>query len=467
MEKLHIIHTNDLHSHFENFPLIARFIKQQRRLDLKKQQQTFLFDIGDASDRVHPLTEATMAQANIDWMNQQQYDAVTIGNSEGLYYDHEILEHMYDRAHFPVIVGNLYESQGGLPPFAHTYKIFYTNAGTKLGVLGLTAPYLLTYPLLNWNIQLVQDVLPTLISKLRPQVDVLILLSHLGINTDRYLCQKYPQIDIIIGGHTHHLLPTGTVIGKTLVTAAQKYGNYIGNIYLTLENHKLQTQKAHVVSIRSLTHLKTDKKRGFEYQRKGEELLNRQLVAETPYQLEAGLVGAHPAINLALKALEYATNTKAAMLNSGLFLCDLPAGIVTQNDIHQQLPHAIHLMKTTLPGRELWRFMMEINKNRNFLRHFPQKGMGFRGKIFGEIFLDGLAINENTRQVFYHGQELDPIKNYEIALLDHYLFIPFFPTLQIVGENQLLYPDFLRTVFARYLAKQFPLKVGVKNARHQ
>ena len=114
MEKLHIIHTNDLHSHFENFPLIARFINQQRQLDLQKQQQTFLFDIGDASDRVHPLTEATMAQANIDWMNQQQYDAVTIGNSEGLYYDHQILEHMYDQANFPVIVGNLYESQGKL-----------------------------------------------------------------------------------------------------------------------------------------------------------------------------------------------------------------------------------------------------------------------------------------------------------------------------------------------------------------
>lgn len=466
MEKLHIIHTNDLHSHFENFPLIARFINQQRQLDLQKQQQTFLFDIGDASDRVHPLTEATMAQANIDWMNQQQYDAVTIGNSEGLYYDHQILENMYDRANFPVIVGNLYESQGKLPAFAQTYKILQTNAGTKLGILGLTAPYLLTYPLLNWDIRLVQDVLPALIAKVRPQVDVLILLSHLGINTDRYLCQKYPQLDIIIGGHSHHLLPIGTIIGKTLVTAAQKYGNYIGNIYLTLENHQLQTRTAQTVATKSLPHLKTDKKSELEYQRKGEELLKKQLVAKIPYSLEASPAGEHPAINLALKALKQVTNTKAAMLNSGLFLSDLPAGIITQNDIHQQLPHAIHLMKTTLSGRELWRFLMEVNKNRNFLRHFSQKGMGFRGKIFGEIILDGVAINENTRQVFYQGQELDPVKKYEIALLDHYLFIPFFPTLQIVGENQLLYPDFLRTVFARYLAQKFPLKVGAKNARH-
>ena len=121
----------------------------------------------------------------------------------------------------------------------------------------------------NWDIRLVQDVLPALIAKVRPQVDVLILLSHLGINTDRYLCQKYPQLDIIIGGHSHHLLPTGTIIGKTLVTAAQKYGNYIGNIYLTLENHQLQTRTAQTVATKSLPHLKNDKKSELEYQRKG------------------------------------------------------------------------------------------------------------------------------------------------------------------------------------------------------
>ncbi|MCO6543604.1 MAG: bifunctional metallophosphatase/5'-nucleotidase [Lactobacillus sp.] len=463
MEQLHIIHTNDLHSHFENFPRIARYIKQQRLLDQQQQRQTFLFDIGDASDRVHPLTEATMAQANIEWMNQQHYDAATIGNSEGLYYNHSILEHMYDHANFPIILDNLYEKNGNLPAFVQQSKIFTTKVGTKIGLLGLTAPYMLTYPLLDWNIKLVQDVLPALIKKLRPQVDILILLSHLGINTDRYLCQKYPQLDLIIGGHSHHLLPKGELHATTLVTAAQKYGHYIGNIYLTVNNHQVQSTTAHTIETTTIPEQVKDKQIIANYQNQGENLLKSRLVAHLPYQLDASSTGAHPAINTALKAIEWATNTPAAMLSTGLFLTDLTAGVITENDLHQQLPHAIHLMKTTLSGREFWRLMMEVTKNRNFLRNFPQKGMGFRGKIFGDLVLDGVAVNEATRQVFYQGQELIPDKEYSIALLDHYLFIPFFPTLQIVGDNQLIYPDFLRTTFAKYLALKYPLKAGEKN----
>ena len=101
---------------------------------------------------------------------------------------------------------------------------------------------------------------------------------------------------------------------------------------------------------------------------------------------------------------------------------------------------------------------MEVEKNRGFLRNFHQKGMGFRGKIFGDIYFDGIQVQPGTRQVFYQHQELIPEKTYEIALLDHYLFIPFFPTLQIVGDNQIIYPDFLRTVVAKYLARKYPLK---------
>ncbi|KRL65567.1 metallophosphoesterase [Companilactobacillus versmoldensis] len=79
METIKIVHTNDLHSHFENYPKLARFIKKSRKQS--DADNFYLFDIGDAMDRAHPLTEATNGQANITWMNQQKYDAATIGNN--------------------------------------------------------------------------------------------------------------------------------------------------------------------------------------------------------------------------------------------------------------------------------------------------------------------------------------------------------------------------------------------------
>jgi 5''-nucleotidase/2'',3''-cyclic phosphodiesterase and related esterases len=109
MEKIQIVHTNDFHSHFENFPRISRFIKNARQTSTA--DDFYLFDIGDAMDRAAPLSEATNGQANIELMDQLNYDAATIGNNEGLGNSHEQLEHLYDHANFPVILGNLYEEK--------------------------------------------------------------------------------------------------------------------------------------------------------------------------------------------------------------------------------------------------------------------------------------------------------------------------------------------------------------------
>lgn len=43
----------------------------------------------------------------------------------------------------------------------------------------------------------------------------------------------------------------------------------------------------------------------------------------------------------------------------------------------------MHLLNVTLGGNDLIRLVLEIEKNRNFLRNYPMKGMGFRGKILG------------------------------------------------------------------------------------
>ena len=51
------------------------------------------------------------------------------------------------------------------------------------------------------------------------------------------------------------------------------------------------------------------------------------------------------------------------------------------------MPHAMHLINVQLRGIDLWRLVMEMEKNRRFLRRYPLKGMGFRGKIFGRNYL--------------------------------------------------------------------------------
>jgi len=61
-----------------------------------------------------------------------------------------------------------------------------------------------------------------------------------------------------------------------------------------------------------------------------------------------------------------------------------------------------------------------------------------------------------THRLLVNGRPVDPARTYQIALLDHHLFIPFFPTLNISGKTTILADQLLRTVVGNYLATQYP-----------
>ncbi|QCZ48030.1 putative metallophosphoesterase yunD [Levilactobacillus brevis] len=459
MERITILHTNDLHSHFENWPRIRRYLKTTRQQVMADGATVYTFDLGDHVDRVHPVSEATNGQQNIQLMNQIGYDGVTIGNNEGLGFVRAQLDHLYDHANFPVILGNLRTPDTHeLPDWAIDHRLLTTAAGTRLLVLGLTAPYHLTYPLAGWQILDVQPTLAALLQRYTGQFDVCVLLSHLGLDVDRLLAKRFPQVTVIIGSHTHHLLPHGEHDHQSLLAAAGKFGRYIGKIELSITpDHQVKSAVASVTETATLPVVDGDIAEITGLQDLGESILSEQRVANLPTAMEADPTGQPRLVREGLHAIAEYAGTQAAILNAGLFLQDLPSGVVNQNQLHQLLPHNMHVMTVTLSGYDLWRLVQEFELARLFLRRFPQKGMGFRGKIFGELNYLGLAYDAVTHQVTWRGEPLSPTRQYHIAMVDHYLFIPFFPTISIVGKNQILYDDLLREVFAQYLARHYPL----------
>lgn len=459
MERITILHTNDLHSHFENWPRIRRYLKTTRQQVMADGATVYTFDLGDHVDRVHPVSEATNGQQNIQLMNQIGYDGVTIGNNEGLGFVRAQLDHLYDHANFPVILGNLrIPDTHELPDWAIDHRLLTTAAGTRLLVLGLTAPYHLTYPLAGWQILDVQPTLAALLHRFAGQFDVCVLLSHLGLDVDRLLAKRFPQVTVIIGSHTHHLLPHGEHDHQSLLAAAGKFGRYIGKIELSITpDHQVKSAVASVTETATLPVADGDTAEITSLQDLGESILSEQRVANLPTAMEADPTGQPRLVREGLHAIAEYAGTQAAILNAGLFLQDLPSGVVNQNQLHQLLPHNMHVMTVTLSGYDLWRLVQEFELARLFLRRFPQKGMGFRGKIFGELNYLGLAYDAVTHQVTWRGEPLSPTSQYRIAMVDHYLFIPFFPTISIVGKNQILYDDLLREVFAQYLARHYPL----------
>ncbi|MCI5143642.1 MAG: bifunctional metallophosphatase/5'-nucleotidase, partial [Candidatus Electrothrix sp. ATG1] len=47
------------------------------------------------------------------------------------------------------------------------------------------------------------DIAEQKVAELRPEVDILIALTHLNMEDDIRLANKFPEIDLILGGHEH------------------------------------------------------------------------------------------------------------------------------------------------------------------------------------------------------------------------------------------------------------------------
>ena len=111
----------------------------------------------------------------------------------------------------------------------------------------------------------------------------------------------------------------------------------------------------------------------------------------------------------------------------------------------------------TFNGQDLLNLIEEILDQEDDLRNRLISGMGFRGKIFGEFVFKGLTFNVETQEWLTDDGPIESQRTYRIAAVDHYWFLPFFPTIADYGAPELLFPDFIRHSVADYLRKRYPL----------
>lgn len=451
-ETIHLLHTNDIHSHFENWPKIRRWINKEIKKYENDKEDYLLVDLGDFMDRYHPLTDATDGLANIEIMNQIPYDYATIGNNEGITNSKHQLNELYQDANFQVVLANLLDKDTmSIPSWARNYQIKQTENGTKIGIIGLTAPIEMSYGAFGWKVLQPIDVLTDVLNEIKSKVDVIVLLSHLGFPDDQVIAQKFPEIDSIIESHTHHLFKEGRIENDVLLAAAGKFGLYIGEIELELVDKKIVSKTAKTIEIASLKEQTIDIVEIANYQIEGETLLNNQIVGILPQRFEKKT----SLMRLTLEAMKDYANVDAAILNTGIILTDLEKGQVTKNDLHECLPHPMNLIKVRLKGRDVKRLVYEIERSRGFLFKFKIVGMKFRGKFFGEMCYDGLTYCKKTNEVRWHNQVINDEQDYELVTVDHLSFLPFFPTIEIAGEITLLSSEFLRTILGTYIEKKF------------
>ncbi|MBK3496157.1 bifunctional metallophosphatase/5'-nucleotidase [Viridibacillus sp. YIM B01967] len=446
-ETIHFYHTNDVHSHFEHWPRIHKFLVTRKEWHIEAGDSCFVFDIGDYMDRSNVYSEATLGKGNVKLLNDAKYDAVTIGNNEGITLSNEDLNTLYNEANFDVILANLRNNDGSMPTWAELYHIYTTKAGTKVGVIAATAPFTLFYKQLDWEVMEPIKTLQKQVVELRDKVDVLVCMSHLGLSEDTLLAELCPEIDVIFGSHTHHILHEGKIVNDVLLTGGGKFGFFVGHTEIQFDTDALKvvTKKTMLHRSIELAPVEGEVELVASLERQGHELLDIPVFYSDRYYNKEWYH--HSNISrLFAKALLQFAKADCALFNAGIFLTGLPKGRVTANDIHSMLPHPINACVIELTGEQLREVYFDA-QNGDWPRR-ELKGLGFRGVVFGKMLNYRFEMDDRG-QLVIEGKVADLKKSYKLVTLDMYTFGYFFPNFKNTPKTYLL-PQFLRDILIQY-----------------
>ncbi|MBN9655484.1 bifunctional metallophosphatase/5'-nucleotidase [Halobacillus sp. GSS1] len=457
-EKLYFYYTSDLHSHFENWPQIVGYFNEQKRKHEEKGEECWLFDNGDHVDRFHPIAEGLMGKGNVELLNDAGYDVATIGNNEGITLASEDLHSLYDHANFRVVCANLDCKSSSSPAWLKPYHILESKYGTKIGVLGLTAPFQAFYRQLGWDVLSPFEILDGIIEELRNQTDIIILLSHLGINEDEEIARRYSDIDIIIGGHTHHLFKNGEYIEGALLTAAGKHGTHLGEVSVewNIDTRHLEKKEAYAIPTEQLKKDDGVTKKVKEIRSKAVHELGTPVVyLREP--LHIAWFQDTPLMNRLTEQLRLWTSADIAMLNAGVLLDHLSAGEITYEDIHRICPHPMNPCLVELKGDELLEVIRAAHTKE--LTEIRLKGFGFRGEVIGKMVFAGIDIEigidddggEHVKRVTFEGEPIDYERTYQFATADTFTFGRFFPEIAYAKSKKYFMPELLRDLLSEAL----------------
>mgnify|MGYP005842906959 CR=1 FL=1 len=174
----------------------------------------------------------------IETMNDIGYDVCTLGNHELDYRGHYTRDSLR-LARFPRLGANVDVSTANFDQPA-PYVMFETDNGYTMAILGLCSINADPGGIVLRNpADTVHDYL-----HLRAEHDLFIVLSHLGVRTDRGLAGQFGEIDVIVGGHSHTLLETAEVVNGVLIAQAGGHPHpiepdrpkYLGVVRIVMEN---------------------------------------------------------------------------------------------------------------------------------------------------------------------------------------------------------------------------------------
>jgi 2',3'-cyclic-nucleotide 2'-phosphodiesterase (5'-nucleotidase family) len=245
-----IFHANDIHGKIDNFAKVAWIIDQER----KKNPNVFYFIAGD-NFTGNPIIDQydPPGEPMLQLLNRLQLDLLCPGNHE-FDFGRDNLQKFAARALFALVSANIQAAPGAFPQLK-PYVILETKNRIKLAVFGLiqiekesglpsTHPDKVVGLTFSDPLEKAREF-----KKLKDGNQILIALTHIGYDDDLLLAGQMPELDVIIGGHSHTRVQPAETVNGVLIAQAGSDNKFLGRVELLVQDGRVIEKKGELIDL--------------------------------------------------------------------------------------------------------------------------------------------------------------------------------------------------------------------------
>jgi 2',3'-cyclic-nucleotide 2'-phosphodiesterase (5'-nucleotidase family) len=238
------VHVNDLHSGYiptpdgNPFARLAGYLQQVRA----ENPYTLFTDGGDDHEKGCLAEQTSKGESTVQATRLLGFDARVLGNHDFAWSLEEALKH--SRSATGIVEASNITYIGDDPKGFGAVEYAEKDVGcVRVGFFGLVSgpwddqdtPYDGDfYPELPTRFDY-EAIATRIVQQHRADVDLMVLVSHLGNDMDRTLAAAVPGIDVILGGHSHTTLAEPGIVGDTWIVQSGSGGNFVTRLDVTVD----------------------------------------------------------------------------------------------------------------------------------------------------------------------------------------------------------------------------------------
>ncbi len=430
--RLTILHTNDTHGHLlpysypdtydpnsdlgklefrHNIGGAARRATLVKRIRAQKTHQTLLIDAGDICDGT-PFSTEYHGDADVAAMNAIGYDLACPGNHE---YNNKLAQvhKLISEAKFPYVSANTTEA--GKP--LYTPYVIKNIGGAKVAFFGLLTYSAHTYPAAKEGLAMEPpiEVAKRVVPVLRKQADLVVAVTHDGVDEDQQMAREVPGIDVIVGGHSHTLLAQPLFIPShgsgnphsvngTIIVQDFQWAGTLGRLDLLLYRDEqgrwsVERYLGHLIPVTSsVPEDPAVAKVVAGYWQPIAAKYGKVVGTATDDFSEKGVDYAE--YNLVADAVREQTGAEFDLENMGGVRAPLTRGPITYGDMVTMDPFGNTVVTFDMTGRNLRKFLLAAHPAVSNIRYLVDGDKLIEATIGGEPILDDRVYHGATNSYF-------------------------------------------------------------------